>query len=897
MKRCELALPRLLLALALVCLVGATGCNPLKRGAANSSDVPLEDDSSEVVADAQPQDDHKTSDEQPSSEGGAAAQGGTSVDDIAPPDGAAGTTKSNPGVGDPQEGNGEAADDGDQVATAEGDDVAAAKAGPEADPLDWTYWRGPEYNGISRETGLIDDWNPKGGEGSNVVWKREDLGTRSTPIVMRGKLYTLTRSYPGTAKEGERAICVDAATGQTVWEHNFNVWHSDVPDTRVGWSSIVGDPETGNVYALGVCGYFACLDGETGKVIWSRASHEQDGFLSTYGGRTNFPVIFEDLVIVSSVYIGWGEMAKPNHRFMAFDKRTGEIIWFNGTTPLPDDTTYSAPAISVIDGKQSLVVACGDGRIWSFQPRTGAPIWNYALSRRGVNTPPLVVGDRVFCSHSEEVPEAGSNKMGGVVALNAKGAKVGATNELWRIDERMCGKSAPILAGGLVYVFEDGGVLRIFNADTGEEVPLDIDSKIERQIKLRNMRASPLLADGKIYAISEAGQWWIAKPDKAKGLEVVSFSKRDTKLDETYASPIASHGRVYITTTGAMYCLEDKAKKHGVAARPKSPAEAPAKDDPKPAFVQVVPAEVLLRPGETQDFKVRLFNSHGQFLREEKGAQLSVKGAGKISGAQFTAPQEAKHEAAYVDAKVGDLVGEARVRIIPDLPWKFDFEGVALDQKNPAGKMYGEPPVTWVGMRYRHVVREMDGNKVMVKVTTIPKGTRSQGFLGPTDLHDYTLQADVMGQLVLDAATKERLAAEGREPTPKDGQMPEIGINVQGYTLAIQGNNQVMQLRTWVTQERLDLHPANRTADGQSKCKIPFAWKPNTWYTMKLRVENEGDVAKLYGKVWPKGEAEPAEWSITGEDPAPQRVGAPGFFGMSDFAEIYIDNIVVTPNA
>jgi hypothetical protein len=66
---------------------------------------------------------------------------------------------------------------------------------------------------------------------------------------------------------------------------------------------------------------------------------------------------------------------------------------------------------------------------------------------------------------------------------------------------------------------------------------------------------------------------------------------------------------------------------------------------------------------------------------------------------------------------------------------------------------------------------------------------------------------------------------------------------------------------------------------------------------MKLRVENEGDVAKLYGKVWPKGEAEPAEWSITGEDPAPQRVGAPGFFGMSDFAEIYIDNIVVTPNA
>lgn len=53
---------------------------------------------------------------------------------------------------------------------------------------DWPYWRGPEYNGISRETGLIDDWDPKGGPDSNVLWMRDDLGGRSTPTVMEGKL-------------------------------------------------------------------------------------------------------------------------------------------------------------------------------------------------------------------------------------------------------------------------------------------------------------------------------------------------------------------------------------------------------------------------------------------------------------------------------------------------------------------------------------------------------------------------------------------------------------------------------------------------------------------------------------------------------------------------------------
>jgi len=51
------------------------------------------------------------------------------------------------------------------------------------DPLDWPYWRGPEYNSISRETGLPDTINPDGGEGSNLAWKRADLGGRSTPIV------------------------------------------------------------------------------------------------------------------------------------------------------------------------------------------------------------------------------------------------------------------------------------------------------------------------------------------------------------------------------------------------------------------------------------------------------------------------------------------------------------------------------------------------------------------------------------------------------------------------------------------------------------------------------------------------------------------------------------------
>jgi len=67
------------------------------------------------------------------------------------------------------------------------------------DPMDWPTWRGPEQSGVSREKNLItsvDEIDPRTGEG--VLWKNEELATRSTPIVMDGKLYTLTRVDEGT---------------------------------------------------------------------------------------------------------------------------------------------------------------------------------------------------------------------------------------------------------------------------------------------------------------------------------------------------------------------------------------------------------------------------------------------------------------------------------------------------------------------------------------------------------------------------------------------------------------------------------------------------------------------------------------------------------------------------
>ena len=715
-----------------------------------------------------------------------------------------------------------------------------------ADALDWNYWRGPEFNGISRETGLPDDWDPR--RGTNVSWKRDDLGTRSTPIVMNGRLYVMARAEPETATEGERIVCLDAVTGKTIWENRFNVWLSDVPDTRVGWSSVVGDPETGNVYMLGVCGYFQCLNGETGERLWGFPLHEKFGLLSTYGGRTNFPIVFEDLVVISSIVIGWGEMAKPAHRFLAFDKRTGEVAWFKGTRLLPFDTTYSAPNLTVFKGRRALVFGSGDGAVWALAPRTGEPIWQYRFSRRGLNVSPLVVGDLVFTGHSEE--NISGNAMGAVVAIDGSGqGDLTSGGALWRKDELMMGKCAPLAIGDRLYCFDDRAKLHVLDIKTGKAV-----MRRPYSVGGTTMRASPLYADGKIYAFGTSG-WSILRPDPKRGVKVVK-RKRLPAGEEVYASPICSHGKIYVATTSALYCLQDKTKEPGVVPRPEIAQESPLKDE-KPAPLQVSPAELLLKPGDTQKFTVRLFNGQGQFLKET-AAEFKITGPGEMtSDGVFTAAGGEGHYATAVEATASGLSGTARIRVVPPLPWNFDFEGLKF------------PPLTWVGARYRHVIREVDGSNAMVKISTIPKGARSRCWFGHPELSNYTIQADIKGAL-------------------SKNKMPDIGLIAQGYTMDLKGESKSLQIRSWVPQLRMAK-------------TIPFPWKPGQWYTMKLKatvekLDSGGQRAHLYGKVWPRDEDEPAAWTIEAFDASPNLSGSPGLFGNAKDAELFLDNIKVTAN-
>ena len=712
------------------------------------------------------------------------------------------------------------------------------------DPLDWPHWRGPEMNGISREKGLPASWDPSG---ENLLWKNEGLATRSTPIVMRGKLYTICRDKPETTQEGEKIVCADAATGKILWENINNIFLSDAPAERVGWSSVTGDPKTGHIYAQGICGLMQCVDGETGKTLWSHSLSEEYGILSTYGGRTNFPIVFEDLVIVSGVMTGWDDYAIPAHRYVAFNKTTGEAIWIQTTKVRPEDTTYSTPFLTVIDGQAAIVAGAGDGSIYAIQPRTGKIIWRFDASTRGINTPPIVVDGVVYGGHAEQMANDPST-LGAIFAFKATGSgdiTNSKENLVWMVPRVAIGRSAPLLVDGRLYYIDDAAQMSIVDAKKGKEVG---------KLKLgRIMFGSSVYGDGKIYA-GEQGKFFILEPDpkSAKGVKVLSQVRLGCEMN---ASPIISHGRVYIPTMDTLYCIGLKDAKPSADPQPAALKETDAKADQKVAQVQITPVEALVHPGELLKLNVKLFNAKGQVVAANTTPKFTVEGVGSVSDAgEFSAPKDAAHVAAKITAEVDGVKSTmARVRVVPPLPWKFDISDKQV-------------PVTWIGARYRHQVREVGGNQALVKITTIPKGTRSQSWMGQPSLHDYTIQSDFKVSI-------------------KDGKQPDVGVINQRYTLALMGSHQKLQIRSWTA--RVELRFA-RT--------IKFAWEANKWYTMKFQSENKDDRVILRGKVWPKGETEPSDWTIEAADLTPNTTGSPGLFGNASDAEILIDNIEVTPN-
>ncbi|GJM24416.1 MAG: serine/threonine protein kinase [Phycisphaerae bacterium] len=729
---------------------------------------------------------------------------------------------------------------------------------------DWPYWRGPEQNGASRENAPVTSWSI---DGENLAWK-SDVGGRSTPVVMNNRLYTIAPVGEGESRQ-ERVVCLDANTGKKIWEHRFNVFHTDIVENRVGWTAVVGDPATGNVYAHGTGGEMFCFSGD-GKILWKRSMTEEFGRISGYGGRLHTPIVDEDRVIVSYLNSSWGPMAKPTHRWLALDKNTGEVIWWSAPGGKPLDTTYAVPAVAVIGGKRMLIVGAADGYVYGLLARSGEKVWSYKLSKRGLNSSIVVEGDYAYVCHSEE--NYTTTKMGAVLCIDAtKTGDITDNGAVWRHDGLTVGYASPAIANGRLYVVNNAATMICYDAKTGK--------KFWEYDMGRVGKGSPTVtADGVIYVGEQTGMFHILKDegDKCVSLDMDTFGRDDNLVDEIYGSPVVANGRVYFMTRYGTYCLGDGSGGTKVVI-PDLPAEvADAREGHEYDDFRLVPAEVSVAPGESVKFEIRKYSAAGSAVFTpgaiDGKIEWSVKGGhGKVSDDGTFAANAGGFGAGIVEAniKVGDkqyAMTPARVRVSPKIPYAVDFEGVPV----------GSVPPGWIGVSKKTNIVEMDGGRVLRKIASkkfpSPPFMRLRSYAGPPIEGGYTVQCDLMGK-----SKKKRFK-------------PDMGLINSRYRLIAMGVGKKLRVESWAPLPRI-------------RHDVKFQYDPDKWYTMKFEVRPDGDKAHLRGKIWPRGEAEPVEWLIDVVDSCPNTEGSPGLYAYStnttsksDGPENYYDNFKVTNN-
>jgi hypothetical protein len=246
---------------------------------------------------------------------------------------------------------------------------------------------------------------------------------------------------------------------------------------------------------------------------------------------------------------------------------------------------------------------------------------------------------------------------------------------------------------------------------------------------------------------------------------------------------------------------------------------------------------------------------------------------GKFQDGKIVADSEQVGSAGAFQASIGNMKGLMRGRIVPSLPLKEDFEPFQLTEKTtntveqPTAFAY--PPLPWIGARVKFEVRDKDGTKALTKTIDNMFFQRATVFIGPPNLQNYTIQADVM--------------SEGARR-----KMSEVGVICQRYMVVLKGNDQKLEITS--NYDRL------RVPEGTAPPN--FRWTANTWYTLKARVDSLPDGSGIVrAKAWKRGDPEPEAWTLEVPHKTAHKEGAPGLFGFSpQNMRVLVDNVLVTKN-
>ena len=415
---------------------------------------------------------------------------------------------------------------------------------------DWTQWRGPNGTGMAEGDAPLS-WSDE----ENVKWKVEVAGRGfSTPVIHAGRIF-LTTAVP-TGKESEKSeeeqaaeesrfggasgvqpeqdfklLCLNRADGTLLWEKTLATAspHEGYHKKYGSWASpspLVADDR---VYAsFGTFGTY-CLDLD-GELIWSADPKIKMTMRRAFGEGTA-PVLHGQSLVI--VYDHEGDSA-----IVAFDKDTGDELWHKDRD---EPSTWAQPLVVERDGKGQIVTS-GTNKIRSYDPKTGAILWECDGVGTNAIPAPLIDGDFILAMSGYKEPVLKA------IRINAKG-ELAADEVAWSTEKGLSYTCSPVLHDGKLYCLMDRGFISCFDVETGEA-----HYREERLPRGSNFKASPVGAAGKLYVAAESGDVHVLKlsPD----FEVLVTN---TLADQFFvSSPVIVGGELFLRSETHLFCIAEE---------------------------------------------------------------------------------------------------------------------------------------------------------------------------------------------------------------------------------------------------------------------------------------------------------------------------------------------------
>lgn len=367
---------------------------------------------------------------------------------------------------------------------------------------DWPQWRGPQRDGVWRETGIVEKFSTKE---LPIKWRAKISAGYSGPTVAKGKVYVTDRLAERGASQ-ERILCFDERTGESLWTVAYPCEYGRVGYAAGPRAGVTIDD--GKAYALGATGWLHCLDAASGKILWKRDLETDHKIAMPIWGITAAPLVEDDKLLL---HIG----GRDGACILAVNKDSGVDVW----SALNDRGQYATPIVVDQGGKRVAICWTGDS-VTGLELSTGEKLWTQPWKPRnmpiGVSTP-VIEGDRVFFTSFYD----------GSLMLKLDRERP-AFEKLWKIvgqDERNTDAlhsiiSTPVFDNGYIYGVDSYGELRCLDAKTGERVWEDLTA-----VPKARWSTIHFVKNGDRYFLfNERGELIIAKLSP-KGYEEISRAK------------------------------------------------------------------------------------------------------------------------------------------------------------------------------------------------------------------------------------------------------------------------------------------------------------------------------------------------------------------------------------